>query len=334
MTARARPTAVRSALPLLALAAAVLASLALGARATSPATVLQVLLASDGSAEAVVVRQLRVPRTAVGLLVGAALGAAGALVQGLTRNPLAEPGLLGVNAGAALGVVLAMWLLGIGSLVGWVWFALVGAAAAAVLVHVLGASGRAAASPARLVLAGVATTALLSSLTSAVVLADRGTLDAYRFWVVGSLAGRDADLARQVAPFVVSGLVLALLAARALDAMALGDDAAAALGLRVGPVRAAASAAVVLLAGSATAAAGPLVFVGLVVPHLVRRWTGPLHRRLVPASMVTGAVVVLVADVVGRLAAPPGEVPVGVVVAALGGPVLVLVVRRGRLVGR
>ncbi len=334
MTARARPTAVRSALPLLALAAAVLASLALGARATSPATVLQVLLASDGSAEAVVVRQLRVPRTAVGLLVGAALGAAGALVQGLTRNPLAEPGLLGVNAGAALGVVLAMWLLGIGSLVGWVWFALVGAAAAAVLVHVLGASGRAAASPARLVLAGVATTALLSSLTSAVVLADRGTLDAYRFWVVGSLAGRDADLARQVAPFVVSGLVLALLAARALDAMALGDDAAAALGLRVGPVRAAAGAAVVLLAGSATAAAGPLVFVGLVVPHLVRRWTGPLHRRLVPASMVTGAVVVLVADVVGRLAAPPGEVPVGVVVAALGGPVLVLVVRRGRLVGR
>lgn len=317
---------------LLALAGAVLLSLAYGARSVPPAEVLAALTGGT-SADAVVVRELRLPRTVVGLLVGAGLAVAGALAQGLTRNPLADPGLLGINAGAALGLVAALTL-GAGSLLGGIWAGFAGAAVAAVLVHLLGTAGRGAPTPARLALAGVAVTGLLGALTSALVLVDRSSLDAYRFWAVGALSGRTWTTAGEVGPFVLLGLVLGVGVARSLDAVALGDEAAAALGTWLGRVRAVTGLAVVLLAGAATAAAGPVVFVGLVVPHVVRAWCGPGHLPLVVHSALGGGVLVLLADVAGRVVAPPGEVPLGIAVAAVGGPAFVLLVRRSQVLDR
>lgn len=319
-----------------ALAALCLASLAVGAKPIPLGTVARALAdAATGTAasttDALVVTGLRAPRTVVGLLVGAALGVAGALMQALTRNPLADPGILGVNAGAAFAVVLALSLLGVGSLLGLAWFAMAGAAGASVLVFLLGTAGRGGASAVRLTLAGAALTALLGSLTGAVVLLDRATLDTFRFWQVGSLAGRDLSVVTQLGPFVAAGLLLALALARPLNAVALGDEAAAALGTRLGRTRALAALAVVLLCGSATAAAGPIVFVGLVVPHVVRMVVGPDQRWLLPACAVAGPVVLLLGDVLGRVLARPGEVQVGIMTALIGGPVFVALVRRTRL---
>ncbi len=274
----------------------------------------------------------RVPRTATGLATGAALGTAGALLQGLTRNPLAEPGLLGLGAGAAAAVVAAVHLLGVAGVAGFLWFAFAGAAAAGLLVHVLAARGPAGATPVRLVLVGTAVTAVLSSAVSAVLVSSQQSFESYRSWQVGALTGRGFDLLVPVLPFLGLGAVLALACAPALDSLALGDDVARGLGRRVGLVRLAAGAAVVLLVGASVAVVGPLAFVGLLAPHAARRLVGSGHTRMLPVAALTGAVTVLVADVAGRVALPPGEVPAGVVVALLGGPLLVALVRRSRAV--
>jgi iron complex transport system permease protein len=309
----------------------VAASIALGSVQIGLGTVLEAFTAFDGSNEHIIVRELRVPRTLIGLAVGAALALSGALMQGLTRNPLAEPGILGVNHGAALAVVLAILLLGVSSPAGYVWFAFGGAAAAAVVVYGLGGVGSSRSTPVTLALAGSALAALLVSITSAVLVLDQASLDQYRFWVVGSLAGRDMDVFLAVAPFLAVGLVLALVAGRWLNALGLGEDVARSLGQRIALVRTTVAVAVVLLAGASVAAAGPVGFVGLAVPHAVRMVVGADWRWVLPYSALAGPVLLLAADVTGRLVVPPGELQVGIVTALVGVPVFVALARRRRL---
>ncbi len=315
-----------------AVAFGVLVSLAVGSKSIPWPTVLDSFIGFDDEAtDHLIVRELRLPRTVLAALVGASLGIAGAVMQGVTRNPLADPGLLGVNAGAAFAVVLAIWTFGIASVSGLVWFAFVGAALASVAVYLLGSTGRGGANPVRLALAGAALAALLFALTRAVTLLDQATLDQFRFWAVGSLAGRGPDVSSQVAPFIAVGVLCALGAARQLNALALGEETARSLGVRVGVTRAVSVLAITLLCGSAVAAAGPIGFVGLVVPHAVRSWFGPDQRWLLPASALAGAGLVLLADTLGRIVARPGEVQVGIMTAAIGGPFFVLLVRRARM---
>ena len=314
-----------------AVLAAVLASIAIGTKVIPLNAVVSALVAPTGTENDVVVRALRIPRTALGVLVGMALGLAGALVQGFTRNPLGDPGLLGVNAGAAFFVVVGIYVFGVTSLFGYVWFAFAGALVASVVVFVIGTRAPGGATPVTLALSGAAVTFLLSALTSSIVLLDETSLDAYRFWSVGSLAGRDAAVGGQVVWFIVAGAILALASAPALNALSLGDDVATSLGHSVRRTRIVGVVAITLLAGAATAACGPIVFLGLIVPHVVRAFTGPDHRWLLPASALAGAVLLLLADVVGRVVARPGELQVGIVVALIGGPFFIALVRRRKL---
>lgn len=313
------------------LGAGVVLSLTVGSRTLETVAVLRTLVSPDGSETAVIVRELRVPRTVLAVVVGASLGAAGTLLQGLTRNALADPGLLGVSAGAALAVVSTSTVLGIGGAVGQALAAVVGALAATLAVWLLAGRGRSGASPLPLVLAGVAVTALLTSLTTVLVLLDADTLDEYRFWAVGSVAGRDVGLLLPVLPLLAAGTVLAAVSARTLDLLALGDDLARGLGARLAWGRAAAVSSATLLTAGAVAVAGPLGFVGLVAPHLARPLVGNDHRWLLPAAAVLGALLLLVSDVAGRVVARPAEVQVGIVTAVIGAPVLVALVRRRRL---
>ncbi len=285
-----------------------------------------------GTDDDVVVRALRLPRTLLGVAVGLALGVAGALIQGHTRNPLADPGLLGVSSGAAFAVCLAVYAFGITSVTGSVWFALGGALVAAVAVFLLGTIGDGGGTPVTLALAGAAVTAFLGALTSALVLVDATTLDAYRFWVVGSLVGRGEDALPQVLPFLALGLLLAAVNAPALNTLQMGDDVARGLGARIGLARACGVAAVTLLTGAAVAVTGPIAFVGLVVPHVARAMTGPDHRWLLPYAGLLGAVLLVAADVVGRVVVRPAELPVGLVLAFVGAPFFIALVRRRRLV--
>jgi iron complex transport system permease protein len=249
-------------------------------------------------------------------------------MQGHTRNPLGDPGLLGVTAGASLAVVLSIAVLDIASPSGYIWFAFLGALAGTVAVYTIGSAGRGGATPVTLALAGAALSALLYALVRAILVSDQQTLDSYRFWVVGALAGRDADVAWQVAPFIALGLVLAQLNAPALNLLGLGEDVARGLGQRIWLARLVGLLAITLLAGAGTAACGPIAFVGLVVPHAVRAVTGPDHRWLVPCSALAGAVLLLTADVVGRVVARPGELQVGIVLALIGAPFFIALVRR------
>ncbi|WP_432141798.1 FecCD family ABC transporter permease [Streptomyces sp. bgisy084] len=283
----------------------------------------------SGSDTDVVIRDVRFPRTLLGLLVGAALGLAGTVMQALTRNPLADPGVLGINAGASAAVVTAVSFFGITSLTGYVWFAFAGAAVVNVAVYVLG--GTRGATPVRLALAGTALTAVLIGYINAVNLMDTAALDKMRFWTVGSLASATLPTVTSIAPFLAVGGVLALLIARPLNAIALGDDQARALGARLTRTRVLAMLAVTLLCGGATAACGPIVYVGLMVPHAVRAVTGPDLRWILPYSAVLSPVLLLGADVLGRVVARPGELQVGIVTAVLGGPVFIYLVRRRRM---
>lgn len=311
----------------------VLASLAVGAKSIPVASVVDAFTSYDVTdTDHLVVRELRLPRTIVGVLVGASLGVAGAMMQAVTRNPLADPGILGVNAGASFAVVLAIWAFGITTIDGQIWFAFAGAAVSSVAVYLLGSAGRGGATPVRLALAGAALSALLFALTRAVTLLDTNTLDQFRFWAVGSLSGRDADVAISLAPFVVVGLLLAIAVSRPLNAMGLGEDAAAGLGVKVATTRAISGVSIMLLCGAAVAAVGPIAFVGLVVPHAVRAWFGPDQRWLIPACAFAGPTLLLFCDTLGRVIARPGEVQVGIMTAAIGGPAFVFLVRRVKMV--
>ncbi|WP_141362289.1 iron ABC transporter permease [Streptomyces sp. 6-11-2] len=304
-----------------------LASIAIGAKELSLAQVWHGLFQDSGTYGDVVVGE-RLSRTVLGLLVGSALGLAGAVLQALTRNPLADPGILGINAGASAAVVTAITFLGVTSLSGYVWFAFLGAAAVGALVWFLG--GSRGATPVRLALAGTAIGAALYGYVQAVMIMDGAALGRMRFWTVGSLASATTATVTQVLPFFAVGTVVALLLARPLNAMAMGDDTARALGADLNRTRALAMLAATVLCGAATAACGPIVFVGLMVPHVVRSFTGPDLRWILPYATVLSPVLLLGADVVGRVVARPAELQVGIVTAIIGGPVFILLVRRRR----
>jgi len=322
-----------------ALAAALLAlvvgaSFVVGTRDIELGTVIDALLRPDHTrTDHVVVLDLRLPRTVVGLLAGLALGLAGALMQGVTRNPLADPGLLGVNAGASLFVVVGIAWFGVTSSLGYVWFAFAGAAVAATIVYVIGSLGREGATPVKLALAGTALTAALTSLITIILLSDEQAFDRYRFWAAGSLVARGLDSTLPLVPFIAVGAVLAVAAGRMLNALALGDDLARGLGQKLVTARIVCAVAIVLLCGSATAMAGPIVFVGLAVPHIARWFTGPGYRLILALSALLGPALLLAADVLGRVIGRPGEIEAGLVVAFLGAPVLIALVRRVKLAG-
>lgn len=311
---------------------AVLSSLLIGARPIAIHVVFDALLHQDLENGDHAVVASRIPRTVAGVLIGAALGLAGAGMQGITRNPLADPGILGVNAGAALAVVAGIHFFALSTLSGYILFAFLGAAVAALLVYVVASLGRDGATPLKLALAGAALAAGLGSLTSAILMIGNQTFDRFRFWQVGTLGAREVPEILSVAPFLLLGAIAVLGCARLFNALALGDDSARGLGFKIGRGRVISAAGVVLLCGAATALAGPIGFVGLIVPHAIRALNGGDYRWLLPLSMVAGPVLLLGADIVGRVIAPPAEIQVGVMTAVLGAPLFLWLLRRGKQV--
>ncbi|WP_374224152.1 FecCD family ABC transporter permease [Streptomyces sp. ISL-66] len=302
-------------------------SLALGTRPIPLPTVLDALFGGGRGGDADVVTGLRVPRTLIGLVVGGALGVAGAVAQGVTRNPLASPVTLGINAGASFAVVTAIFTLGLDRPIEYLWFAFAGAAAAALAAFAMSRRGGDL-DPVRLALSGTVLTVVLTSWTSALMLASHRTLDEARFWLAGSIGGRNLDVLTPVLGFVALGLLASFAIAPALNALALGDETAQSLGVPVARIRLIGGLAVVLLAGCAVAVAGPVAFIGLAAPHLVRPMLGGDHRWLVPGCLIAGPVLLLAADVLGRVAARPSEIEVGIVTAFLGAPLLAVLARK------
>ncbi|MFG2315759.1 FecCD family ABC transporter permease [Streptomyces tendae] len=319
---------------LLVLAAVLLvvmtASLALGSRDVAWSDVWAALGGADHTLEEAAVAK-RVPRTLLAVVVGAALGLSGTVMQGVTRNPLADPGILGVNMGASLAVVTAIAHFQLASASGYIWVAMGGAALTAGFVYAVGSLGRGGATPLKLALAGAAISAALASLVSAVVLPRSDISDTFRLWQIGGVGGASYGQLGSVAPFLAVGFVLCLASARALNSLALGDDLAAGLGERVALVRAVAALGAVVLCGASTAVAGPIAFVGLLVPHTCRLLAGVDHRWLLPLSALSGAVLLTAADVVGRVVARPAEIDVGILTAILGAPFFIHIVRRQKV---
>lgn len=315
---------------LVVLALLLVASVAIGSREVSWEEILAGLAGStDGLGEAAVVK--RIPRTMLAVLVGGALGLAGAVMQGVTRNPLADPGILGVNMGAALAVVIGIAWFGMSSASQYLWVAILGAGVTAVFVYTIGSLGRGGATPLKLALAGAATAAALASFVTAVYLPRGDIGGVVRSWLIGGVGGASWSSIQQMLPFLVAGFVISILSARGLNSLALGDDLAAGLGERVALVRAASALGAVLLCGAATAIAGPIGFVGLMVPHACRLLVGVDHRWLLPFSTVAGACLVVAGDVLGRIVARPAEIDVGVITAIVGAPVFIAIVRRQKV---
>ncbi|MGO1263735.1 iron chelate uptake ABC transporter family permease subunit [Microbacterium sp.] len=309
------------------------ASVLIGSQTLSVSEVWETLISAEDTQPHFIVHELRIPRTVVGLVVGVALGTAGALIQALTRNPLADPGILGVNAGAAFFVALGVAVFGVSSISGYVWFAFAGALVVTIAVYVIGSAGRGGADPVQLTLAGVALGAVLSGIVTAMVLLDSQTFNQMRNWNAGSIVSRGWDVLLPVLPFLIVGLLLAILSVGALNAIALGDDLARSLGTSITRTRLLVIVAVTLLAGGATAVAGPIGFVGLMVPHIARWIVGPDQRWILAYTFVLAPSLVLAADILGRVVIRPGEFPVGIVTAFVGAPVLILLVRRKKASG-
>jgi iron complex transport system permease protein len=298
-----------------------------GAAEISLDKIVAALIAFNGSTDHLIIRTMRLPRSLIAMLVGAAIAVAGALMQGLTRNPLADPGILGINAGAAMAVVITVFLCGTSSLSLYAWCAFLGAGVTAVLVYWLGSLGRGGLTPLNLTIAGAAITALLSSLTTGILILSQQTLDEIRFWLAGSVAGRDFTLFLQVLPYIAVGLVVAFALGRQITTLSLGEDVAQGLGQRTAWVKVIAALSVVLLAGSSVAAAGPIGFIGLVIPHTVRFLVGVDYRWILPYSAIFGAILLLLADISARLLIAPQELPVGVMTAILGAPFFIYLAR-------
>ncbi|WP_433545897.1 FecCD family ABC transporter permease [Streptomyces sp. CA-294286] len=310
------------------LVAAILLSIVFGTKSLSLQQVWHGLWSATGTEGDIIIRSLRLPRTALAVVAGCALGVAGALMQGHTRNPIADPVLLGVSAGAGMFVAGAIFFLGVTTLYGYVWFGFAGALLASTAVYLVGTYARGGATPVTLALGGAAIHALFTALTAGMLVLDEQALDTYRFWTVGSVAGRPADITLQMLPFVAVGLLLAAANARGLNALSLGEDIARALGVRVALTRLTGMAAITLLTGVAVAACGPIGFVGLMATHIGRAYTGPDYRWVLVYAGLLGAVLMVGADVLGRVVAKPGELPVGIMLAFIGAPVFIYLVRR------
>jgi len=304
-------------------------SLIYGSRTSDWRIVYDAFTAFDGSAEHLIIRNTRLPRMIVAATVGAALAVSGAVMQTVTRNPLASPSIFGVNSGASLFIVLAVTFLGFSSLGEFIWAAFIGAAAAAFAAYALGSIGADGASPLKMTLAGAAVSAFAASITQGVMLVNGRTFDQVLFWLVGSVAGREMPMIVPVLPYMAIGWIICLFLARPLNTLALGEDVARGLGLRVGLVKLVSAVTVVLLAGSSVAAAGPIAFVGIIVPHIARIIAGNDHRWLMPYCALLGASLLLASDIGARYIAMPGEMPVGVVTALIGVPFFVWAARRG-----
>ncbi|QGU08121.1 Ferric enterobactin transport system permease protein FepD [Corynebacterium occultum] len=310
-------------------------SLMVGSRVIEPTVVIDALRNFQaGDDEHLIIRELRLPRTILAVLAGACLGLAGALMQSLTRNALAEPGTLGVNAGAAAGVVLGLAFTGAASIFVYVWFAFLGAGIASVIVHRLGRAGEQGVNPVRLVLAGAGLSVMVQSLTTIMVLADpEGIYDSFRSWMTGSLEGRGWESLPVVAASLLFGAVLCLWLSGPLNSVSLGTDLAASLGVNIRLTWSGTNLAILILAGAATAAVGPIAFVGLAAPHIARYLVGPDHRWLLPYSALIAALVLLLADILGRVVVFPGELGAGIMTALIGAPFFILLVRRGKVAG-
>jgi iron complex transport system permease protein len=306
----------------------VLWSITLGAAEIDAQVVYQALFEFDDSSfEHLIIQTVRLPRVLSGVIVGASLAVAGAIMQGLTRNPLADSGILGINSGAAFAVVLAVFILGNPPLSIYALFGFIGAAVSAALVYGLGSLGRGGPTPLKLTLAGVILASFISSFATAILIGDQETLDKIRFWTAGSLAGREMPLLLQTAPYMFVGLLGAMLISRQITTISLGDDVAKGLGQNTLWVKAVAAVVVVLLAGGAVALAGPIGFVGLIIPHVVRFVVGVDYRWVIPYAAVWGGILVTVADVLARIIIRPQELPVGVMMAFVGAPFFIWLAR-------
>lgn len=298
-------------------------SVTLGAAEIPLDKILESFITFDNSYEHLVIQTVRLPRSLIAILVGSALAVSGALMQGLTRNPLADPGILGIQSGAAVAVVATIFVFGSTSVDDYTIAAFLGAGATAILVYFLGSLGRGGATPLNLTVAGAALTAFISSVTTAILIVSQRTLEEIRFWLAGSLAGRDINIFFQALPFVVVGLVAAFALARQITTMSLGEDVAKGLGQQTAWVKIITAISVVLLAGSSVAITGPIGFIGLVVPHIVKFFIKADYRWILPYSAVFGAILLLVADIAARVLLKPQELPVGVMTALIGAPFFV-----------
>jgi iron complex transport system permease protein len=303
------------------------ASLSWGAADIAFKDIYQAFIDFDSSTNHLIIRTVRLPRSLIATLVGAALAVAGAIMQGLTRNPLASPGILGVNAGAALAVVAGTLIFGSSSLTIYAWYAFAGAVISAVSVYFLGSLGRGGLTPFNLTIAGAALTAFISSITSGILILSQRTLEEIRFWLAGSVAGRDMNLLLQVLPYICIGLILAIALSKQITILSLGEDTARSLGQSTALIKILAAISIILLAGASVAIAGPIGFVGLIVPHLVRFLVGVDYRWILPYSAILGAIIMLIADLCSRLVFQPRELPVGLVMPVIGAPFFIYLIR-------
>lgn len=322
---------ILAAVSLVLLLVCILASLAFGSRFVSFNDVMNALIYSKKETLSEIVVNERIPRTVFGIIAGAALGVSGALMQAITRNPIADPSILGVNTGASLFVVSGIAFFRIGSSSQYIWFALAGAAVTSVFVYGIGSMGYGGATPIKLALAGAATSAALSSVVSAIILPRTEVMNAFRFWQVGSISGATWESITAILPFLLVGFLIGILTSPALDALALGDDVATGLGVRTGVVRLIGAIAGVLLCGATTAIAGPIGFIGLMVPHTMRLICGPNLRLIIPMSAIGGAILLTISDVLGRLIGSPSELEAGIITAFLGAPILIIIAMKAKV---
>lgn len=309
----------------------VIASLALGSKNIEFSQAINALLNSgDKSFAALVVRE-RMPRTIFSIMAGASLGISGALMQSITRNPIADPSILGVNTGASLFVVIGMAFFNVNSPNQYIWIALAGAAITSVFVYFVASLGNGGMTPIKLALAGAATSAVLSSLVSAVILPRSDVMDSFRFWQVGSVSGATWDSINLILPFIIIGLIISIVVTPALNVLALGDDVATGLGVNIGIVRIICAIAGVILSGATTAIAGPIGFIGLMIPHSIRLILGSNLKGIVPLSAIGGAALLIISDVLGRVIGSPSEIQVGIITAFLGAPILIIIARKAKV---
>ena len=306
-------------------------SISFGAKQIAFSKVIDVILGKDvDSLEATIIQQ-RIPRTVFGILAGGALGISGALMQSITRNPIADPSILGVNTGASLFVVAGIAFLNITAAYQYIWLAIIGAGITAFFVYSVASIGKDGATPLKLALSGAAVSIVLGALVSTIMLPDDRVLQAFRFWQVGSIGSATWDNISLISPFLIMGFIISMFISRYLNNLALGDEAATALGTNVVITRSVGALASVLLCGATTALAGPIGFVGLIVPHLIRLIYGSEMEKILPLSFLGSGILLLVSDLIGRIIGSPGETEVGIITAVLGAPVFIFAIRKGRV---
>lgn len=306
-------------------------SISLGAKSIAFSKVIDVLLGNDpDSLEATIILQ-RIPRTVFGILAGGALGISGALMQSITRNPIADPSILGVNTGASLFVVAGIAFFNITVAYQYIWLAIIGAGVTAVFVYSVASMGKDGATPLKLALSGSAVSIVLGSLVSTIMLPNNRVMEAFRFWQVGSIGSATWESIMLISPFLIVGLIISMFISGYLNNLALGDEAATALGTNVVMTRTIGALSSVLLCGATTALAGPIGFVGLIIPHIIRLIFGSEMSKMLPLSFLGSAILMLVSDIIGRIISLPGETEVGIVTAVLGAPVFILAIRKGRV---